>query len=131
MADEVTISFKMSIEDLNFLVWTMGFMRGGPHDEKHMVDKWEAIFEEALDEHFPEIEEFAIRECGAGREGPGVRSHCPTCDKPTYHRTSGTSLKLREPDGRVSQAMECSLCGTLTKVYFTHGTDEFQENLDS
>ncbi|PHQ32766.1 hypothetical protein CEE69_23535 [Rhodopirellula bahusiensis] len=58
-------------------------------------------------------------------------SPCPTCDKPTHHKSAGVDSKQTEPDGRVYQAMDCAICGTSTKVYFTEGTNEFQENLDT
>lgn len=56
---------------------------------------------------------------------------CPTCVKPTPHKTPGVDSKQTEPDGRVYQTMDCAICGTSTKVYFTEGTNEFQENLDT
>lgn len=59
-----------------------------------------------------------------------ISTPCPTCKKPTPHRTSGVHLRLRESDGRVSQSMECCICSTLIKVYFTEGTNEFQKNLE-
>ena len=62
---------------------------------------------------------------------PSVMSACPTCKKFTPHRSAGVSQRLREPDGRVYQEMECAVCKTSTKVYFTEGTNEFQENLDA
>jgi hypothetical protein len=41
----------------------------------------------------------------------------------------GVHTTQREPDGRVSQLMECSVCQTSTRVYFTEDTDEFDKNL--
>lgn len=58
-------------------------------------------------------------------------SPCPTCGKRTPHHSAGVKGKQTEPDGRVYQEMECAICKTSTKVYFTPGTDEFQENLDA
>lgn len=62
---------------------------------------------------------------------PILMSPCPTCGEPTPHRSAGVQTRQREPDGRVSQMMECAVCKTSTKVYFTEGTNEFQENLDT
>ena len=62
---------------------------------------------------------------------PIVMSSCPTCGKPTPHKSPGVDIEQREPDDRVFQAMECAICGTSTKVYFTEHTNEFQKNLDS
>jgi hypothetical protein len=59
-----------------------------------------------------------------------VMSPCPTCKQPTPHHTTGVHTRQRERDGRVSQMMECAACKTSTRVYFTEGTNEFQENLD-
>ena len=58
-----------------------------------------------------------------------VMSHCTTCKKPTPHRTAGVREEQRAPDGRVSQMMECAICKTSTRVYFTDAA-EFQENLE-
>ncbi len=55
---------------------------------------------------------------------------CPTCNKPTPHQSEGVHTLLRVPDGRVSQMMQCAICKTSTRVYFTEGTNEFQESLD-
>jgi hypothetical protein len=62
---------------------------------------------------------------------PTLMSPCPTCKKPTPHRSVGVNSRLTEPDGRVYQEMECAVCGTSIKVYSTQGTNEFQENLDA
>lgn len=59
-----------------------------------------------------------------------VMSRCPTCKQLTPHRTTGVHAKQQEADGRVFQMMECAVCRTSTRVYFTEGTNEFQENLD-
>jgi hypothetical protein len=59
-----------------------------------------------------------------------VMCPCPTCNERTPHQTEGVHTRLREPDGRVSQMMQCVVCKTSTRVYFTEGTDEFQINLD-
>lgn len=56
---------------------------------------------------------------------------CPTCNKRTPHRSAGVQQHQRDPDGRVSQMMECAVCKTSTKVYFNEGTNEFQENLET
>ena len=60
-----------------------------------------------------------------------IMSLWPTCKMPTPHRSTGVSSKVTEPDGRVYQQMECTICRTSTKVYFTKGTNESQENLDA
>ena len=62
---------------------------------------------------------------------PHISTPCPTCKKPTPHRTAGVNSQQREEDGRVYQLMECVICKTATKVYFTEGTNEFQEHLDT
>jgi len=62
---------------------------------------------------------------------PTLNCQCPTCGKVTPHRTSGAHERQREPDGRDSQSMECAICKTATRVYFSKGTNEFQENLDT
>ena len=59
-----------------------------------------------------------------------ILSPCPTSKKGTPHCTPGVQTKQREPDGRLSQLMECVACNTSTRVYFSEGTMEFQENLD-
>lgn len=56
---------------------------------------------------------------------------CPTCGTLRPHKAPGVAAKERGPDGRVYQTMECAVCGTSTKVFFTEGTDEFQEHLDT
>jgi hypothetical protein len=56
---------------------------------------------------------------------------CPTCNDTTPHRTGGVDSSSPEPDGRVSQSMTCTICNTMTKVPFTEGTTEFQDNLDA
>ena len=61
---------------------------------------------------------------------PPVTANCETCQKQTPHRATPTSAMDFEPDGRKFQTMACTRCGAFTKVYFTPGTDEFQENLD-
>ena len=61
---------------------------------------------------------------------PTVTANCETCRKRTPHRTTPVSAMDFEPDGRQFQTMACALCGAFTKVYFTPGTNEFQENLD-
>ena len=53
---------------------------------------------------------------------PTLMSPCPTCGKPTPHRSAGVKAKQTEPDGRVYQEMECAICNTSTKVYFKQGT---------
>ncbi len=62
---------------------------------------------------------------------PTMMTPCPTCMKPTPHRSTGVHTQLRESDGRVSQEMSCAICNTSTRVYFTEGTNEFQDNLDA
>ena len=85
--------------------------------------------EQALNDHFPVAEDFTMRKGVAASNKPTVLSLCPTCGKRTC--STGVSRKLREPDGRVYLEMECGVCCTSTKVYFTEGTNEFQENLDA
>jgi len=80
---------------------------------------------------FPVAEDFTMRKGEAGRVGPTLMCTCPTCGKPTPHRSEGVDRREREPDGRVFQWMECAVCRTSTKVPFTEGTNEFQENLDT
>ncbi len=60
-----------------------------------------------------------------------IMTPCPTCNKRTPHRSAGVNSKVKDADGRVYQQMECAVCKTSTKVYFTEGTNEFQENLDA
>jgi hypothetical protein len=62
---------------------------------------------------------------------PILMSPCPTCGRPTPHNSEGHSTHQLEPDGRTSQAMKCVVCETSTRVYFTPGSNEFQENLDT
>jgi hypothetical protein len=61
---------------------------------------------------------------------PTVTANCETCQKRTPHRATPTSAMDFEADGRQFQMMACAQCGASTKVYFTPGTNEFQENLD-
>lgn len=59
-----------------------------------------------------------------------LHMECPTCKKATPHKSVGYNTTQTEADGRVSQEMACAECKTSTRVYFTPGTNEFQENLD-
>lgn len=59
---------------------------------------------------------------------PTLMCPCTTCKKQTPHQSAG--VRQKESDGRVSQMMQCVVCKTLTTVYFTKGTNEFQVNLD-
>lgn len=61
---------------------------------------------------------------------PTVLNQCPTCDTRTPHHSDGVAETEKDEDGRNWQWMECAVCGTSTKVLFTEGTNEFQENLD-
>jgi len=59
-------------------------------------------------------------------------AECSKCKKLTPDYTDGVKGKERESDGRVFQWMTCAVpsCGTSEKIYFTPGTNEFQENAD-
>ena len=57
--------------------------------------------------------------------------YCPTCAKEMPHHSDGFGLIQREPDGRTFQTMECGKCKTSTKVFFTPGTNEFDQNLEA
>lgn len=58
-----------------------------------------------------------------------VMMRCPTCAKLTAHKTAGTKDNP-SMDGK-SQAMTCTICGTLSDV--ATGTDghDFQTNVDA
>ena len=65
MADErVPITFSMSADDLQFLIWAMRFCQGGPHHEEKQLQRWEAIFTQAIGKHFDELPAHVIDEDG-------------------------------------------------------------------
>jgi hypothetical protein len=47
----------MGPEDLDFLVWAMRFLKGGPHDNEEELVYWRDQFHAALRKHFPDYEE--------------------------------------------------------------------------
>ncbi|WP_406699174.1 hypothetical protein V5E97_09885 [Singulisphaera sp. Ch08] len=50
------IAFMMGAKDLDFLVWAMDFLKGGPHDEEKRIAYWEDQFVDAMAKHFPDFE---------------------------------------------------------------------------
>ena len=58
-----------------------------------------------------------------------VSTTCSIYSNPLPYRTSGVLTRFRESDDCVSQSIECCICSTLIKIYFTEGTHEFQGNL--
>lgn len=58
-----------------------------------------------------------------------VMMKCPTCKKLTPHTTPGT--KHNPNLGGKSQAMACSICGTLSDVATGPGSRDFQSNVDA
>jgi hypothetical protein len=44
----------MTADDLQFLIWAMRFCQGGPHNEEKRLERWEALFTQALGKYFDE-----------------------------------------------------------------------------
>jgi hypothetical protein len=57
MADNVDITFDMTVDDLEFLVFAMKFLEGGIEQET-LRGYWQTVFERMLDKEFP-VPEFA------------------------------------------------------------------------
>jgi hypothetical protein len=56
MAAAANVTFEMTVEDLEFLVFAMRFMKGGVSEEEDMREYWETVFQRALDKEFPATE---------------------------------------------------------------------------
>lgn len=54
MAHEPKVTLEFTEGDLAFLLWSMEFLQGGPHDFEQERQYWEVMFRKALDDHFPE-----------------------------------------------------------------------------
>jgi hypothetical protein len=54
MSERKDVTLSMKPDDLQFLIWAMRFLRGGPHDYEKELDRWEALFTQALGKYFDE-----------------------------------------------------------------------------
>jgi hypothetical protein len=54
MPERKDVTLSMTPDDLQFLIWAMRFLEGGPHDYEKEVDRWEALFIQALGKYFDE-----------------------------------------------------------------------------
>jgi hypothetical protein len=52
MADKVDVTFSMSATDVEFLIWAMDRLKGGPHDKEHLLGYWRSSFPQAGEDHF-------------------------------------------------------------------------------
>ena len=60
MVEKTEITFQMTVEDLEFLVFAMKFLEGGIEQET-LRGYWQTVFERKLDEEFPVAEYAGLR----------------------------------------------------------------------
>lgn len=60
MAQKADITFQMTVEDLEFLVFAMKFLEGGIEQET-LRGYWQTVFERTLDQRFPVAEYAGLR----------------------------------------------------------------------